>query len=260
MFAFSSLSRCSQAAWSGPVSAGSARSASATQYSAWRRAIRSPRSARPAARARTRGSSRASRRATRRRRPPRRTRLFSASEPTPPSVSMTPSPQTASTARSRPPPAKTDRRARSACSSASSSSWLQSIVSRSAAGRALGRADPLGDLGGGEQPYLGSGELDRERQPVEAAADLLDRLAIRLVEAEVRVDGLGPLDEEIDRAAAPGATAPRTRARPRCRAPARLVASTRSRGAASSSSASAGAAAVTCSRLSSTSRSCLSRR
>ena len=92
---------------------------------------------------------------------------------------------------------------------------------------------------GREQLRTRGGELDRERQAVEADADLGDRRRVRVRDREVGLHGPGALDEERDRvvlrerrrarAGGPGragrAAEPGTRARRRGGAGARLVAS-----------------------------------
>ena len=109
-------------------------------------------------------------------------RLWSASAAMPSSASR---PQTGSAAASVKPPVKTPssreqplgvrRRA------GRSSSRSRRAASAGAAGRRAGRAEqieparePVEDLLGGEDLDAGGGELDRQRQPVEAAADLGD--------------------------------------------------------------------------------------
>ena len=97
----------------------------------------------------------------------------------------------------------------------------------------------------GEQLGARGGELDREREAVEADADLGDRGRVRVRHGEVGLDGAGALDEERDRlvlrerrdrrAGARGragrAAAPGTRARRRGGAGMRLVTSSFSCGA-----------------------------
>ena len=81
---------------------------------------------------------------------------------------------------------KTARRAKRRCSSASSRSWLHAIVARSVCWRGsasrppLSRSsrcdEPLEDLLGESTLVARRGQLDRERQVVQAAAELGDRL------------------------------------------------------------------------------------
>src|SRR4029079_5530210 len=59
-----------------------------------------------------------------------------------------------------------------------------------------GALDSLEDRLGREQLHLRSGELDRERQPVESGADLANRVGVRSVELEVRAHPAGSLDEQ----------------------------------------------------------------
>ena len=121
---------------------------------------------------------------------------------------------------------------------------------------------------------LGPGrrQLDGQRQPVEPAADLRHRRPFSLGQRRTPAAPPRPLDEQRDRLVLAGglqvrgpagsgsaAAAPRTPARPEDSG-SRLVTRTVSPGAAASSSATTGAAAITCSKLSSTSSSRLSRR
>ena len=98
------------------------------------------------------------------------------------------------------PPRNTARRAKRRCSSASSRSWVHSIVARSVCWRGSASRPPLSrssrcdealeDLRRGEDARPRGGQLERERQVVEAPAELGDRL-VRL-EPRARA-------EELDR-------------------------------------------------------------
>jgi hypothetical protein len=113
-------------------------------------------------------------------------------------------PATSSAASSEHPRLNTASRRKSACSSGESRSWLHSIVARSVCWRAsafaaaLEQVEPVGQaleqLPGREHPGAGGGELEREREVVEAAADLGDD-AVRL---EIRVQGACAGREELD--------------------------------------------------------------
>ena len=59
--------------------------------------------------------------------------------------------------------------------------------------------EPRGDLVRRHRRHPRRGELDRERDPVEAAADLSDGVDVRLAEGERRIGGGGPCDEQPDR-------------------------------------------------------------
>ncbi len=59
--------------------------------------------------------------------------------------------------------------------------------------------EPLHELAGVEQPDPPGGELDRERQAVEPAAQLGDRLRVLIAEAEVRPSLARAVDEQLDR-------------------------------------------------------------
>jgi hypothetical protein len=54
-------------------------------------------------------------------------------------------------------------------------------------------------LGGAEEAHLHGGQLDGQRQTIQATADGRNRRRIVGVEDEARLDGLRPLDEELDR-------------------------------------------------------------
>ena len=176
-------------------------------------------------------------------------------------------PQTSSTASSVQPPAKTDSRRKSACSSSPSSSKLQPIVSRSARCRAGASREPevssssgcssraripLGD----EHLHPRRGQLDRERQAVEVVADLRARGQLGLVRLEVGPHGARPLEEDAQGVVAlerlerelllPADAQPRAARDDGLQARARRRRSRRATGAAS----------TTCSKLSTTSSSC----
>ena len=117
---------------------------------------------------------------------------------------------TVSAASTVAPPANTAKRAKHACSSSLSSSWLQSIgraqrllaggrVARAGAERAERGVQAFGDLGGRQQPAAGGRELDRQRQPVDAPADLRDRGGVAVAEVEVGIVGSRALGEQRDR-------------------------------------------------------------
>ena len=59
-------------------------------------------------------------------------------------------------------------------------------------------AEPLGRALGPEHAHSRRGELDREREPVERAADPGDRVGVRIGQLEVGQLGLRPLDVEPD--------------------------------------------------------------
>ena len=115
----------------------------------------------------------------------------------------------ASAAATVAPPAKTAKRAKQRCSASLSSSWLQSIVARSVCWRAgasrrrARRAErcvqALGDLAWGQQPAAGGRQLDRQRQPVDAPADLRDGRGVAVAELEVRIVRSRALGEQRDR-------------------------------------------------------------
>jgi hypothetical protein len=65
-----------------------------------------------------------------------------------------------------------------------------------AAHQELAVVEPLPELGGTHHPHPGRSELDRERQPVEAQADLRDGAADLPVRVEVRPGAAGPVDEQ----------------------------------------------------------------
>ena len=125
----------------------------------------------------------------------------------------------ASSRRRRPPAGAKSRR-----SSGASRSWLQAIgaaqrplplgqVARPA-GEVEAPAEPLEDRRRAHEPDPGGGELDRQRQAVEALADRPDRGQRVLVEDEVRAMRPGAVLEQRDagrrrRAAGPGGRAHR---------------------------------------------------
>ena len=108
------------------------------------------------------------------------------------------------------PPANTAKRAKPACASSSSSSWLQSIVAlQRLLARAASRApaperaervvEALGDLDRRQQSAPGGRELDRQRQAVDAPADLPDRGGVAVVEREAGIVGSRAVAEQRDR-------------------------------------------------------------
>src|SRR6266508_4597862 len=113
--------------------------------------------------------------------------------------------QTSSAAASGKRPAKTDKRARSRFDSSSSGSYLHSIVAgnvrwRSGAARASGEKrqrtiEPLQEHLRAEELRSRCGELDRERQAVEVAADRFDARVRRKGPA----DPTGSFDEQRHR-------------------------------------------------------------
>ena len=124
-----------------------------------------------------------------------------------------------------------------------------------------------------EQRDARGGELDRERQPVEPAADGGDVGRVLVGELEVGPQRDRALDEQLDRlrcervlqrdcAAPAGSVSGGTgnSRSPRTRNAARLVTSAVTPGQCASSSAKPVAASTTCSKLSSTSSNCRSRR
>ena len=204
------------------------------------RAAPPPRLPPRAARARTRGSSRASRK---RSSPTGFSRLRSTSAA---SVSRS-APQTSSAASSEQPPAKTARRAKSCARGSSSRSWLHSIAARSVRWRSgasrgppvsSGRRvlEPLEQRRRVEQLRARGGELDRERQPVQPAADR--RHASRWAAARARPPRARST-KSVDRVRV-WERLERVLALARTCSGARLVTSRRRRGAAASSSASDG--------------------
>ena len=184
---------------------------------AWRTARRVARAGRPGHRercsapARTRESSRASRSAARRRSPPTAVRGSSrpairacrARRPSPPLA------QTSSMASSPAPPTKTERQANSACSGSSSMSWLQAIAPRSVCCRSgRSRAPPASSPSrfssllsidfGREDPDARRRQLDGQRQPIEAHADLGHGRCVVVRDVEIGLHGARSLDEERD--------------------------------------------------------------
>ena len=165
------------------------------------------------------------------------TRLWSASAAMPSSAS---GPQTASAASSVKPPVNTPswpnsalrRRGRAGRSSsrsrrAASAGAAARRAGRSSAGPAAGQ--PVEDLGGGQDLGAGGGELDRQRQPVEARADLLDR-ARRPARARAAGRRRGRGARTARPRARSRAAAARARARRRAAARARLVTTSFDRG------------------------------
>ena len=111
------------------------------------------------------------------------------------------------------PPANTAKRAKHAFSS-SLSSCVAPVdrraqrlvaggrVASGGAGRAECDVQALGDLGGRQQPAAGRGELDRQRQPVDAPADLRDRGGVAVAEIERGIVRARALGEQRDGVAA----------------------------------------------------------
>ena len=112
--------------------------------------------------------------------------------------------------------------------------WRAGQVARAAGEQRQAAGEAGQQRRGREELDPGGGQLDRQRQPVEAGADRGDRRRVRLVEREAGADRAGPADEEprprrrspadstsapsrgrADRAAAPGTPARRRRAGPR---------------------------------------------
>ena len=135
-----------------------------------------------------------------------------------------------------------------------------------------GGIKPFRDLRRGQQPATRGGELDREWQAVDAPADVGDRRRGVLAEPERRIVGASALDEQRERsdlgrrdaaASAPGGER-QWGTGWRCSAltfsGSRLVASTVIPGQPSSSALTNAAPGRTCSKLSSTSRTCLAAR
>ena len=72
-------------------------------------------------------------------------------------------------------------------------------VARAGARRAERGVQAFGDLGRRQQPAAGGGQLDRQRQPVDAPADLRDRGGVAVAELEVGIVRSRALDEQRDR-------------------------------------------------------------
>ena len=72
-------------------------------------------------------------------------------------------------------------------------------VASGGAGSAECHVQTFGDLGGRQQPAAGRGELDRQRQPVDAPADLRDRGSVAVAQIKRGIVGTRPLDEQRDR-------------------------------------------------------------
>ena len=137
-------------------------------------------------------------------------------------IASTSAPQISSAASSVQPPAKTARRANRSCSAGVSRSWLQAIVARSVRCRSGADREPPASRGSRcssrsssdrqrERLHASGRQLDRERQAVEAPADLGD-LAVR---REVGADGQRPAARRAPplRARATGRRRPPTRRR-----------------------------------------------
>ena len=77
--------------------------------------------------------------------------------------------------------------------------WRSGRSTRSRAQRVEDVFEPGEQRGGCEHPGAGRGELDRQRQPVEAPADLRHRGRVRVVQREVVAHRPGPVDEEPHR-------------------------------------------------------------
>ena len=71
-------------------------------------------------------------------------------------------------------------------------------VAGAGAQRAERRVEALGDLAGRQQPAARGRQLDRQRQPVDAPADLRDRGGVGVAEAEVGIVGSRALAEQRD--------------------------------------------------------------
>ena len=119
-------------------------------------------------------------------------------------------PVTACAASSSAPPTKTASARNTCCSSGSSSATLHSSVARivrwrvgASRGAALEQRqrvrEPRHELLGLEQPDPSRRELDRERKPVEPAAQLRDRRRVAVGEPEVRPPVARAVDEQRDR-------------------------------------------------------------
>ena len=157
-----------------------------------------PRRPPPAARARTGAPSRAAGSARPDLARSAITSDWSTSEPSRSSTPSRPSPspaQTCSTASRVKPPANTARRRSSVCSSAESRSWLQSSDARRVWWRSQCGARPAGeqaeavretarDLLDREHPQACRRQLDRERYPVQLAAQSGHRLDVLIGEGE----------------------------------------------------------------------------
>ena len=251
------------------------------------RAARRGRRRRAAARARIRESWRASRSAARRRSPTsRRTRLLSRSEPMPSIAACEPSPSRRHTASHR-----FEARAADEHTEAHEQRLLrrgeqfvaavdrvaQRLMARGQVARAAGQqlqmlAETVEHRLRRQHVRSRRGELDRQRQAVEADADLGDRCRVGVGQLELGIDSLRAVDEQRDRRAA-GERSRRRRGigqlqrRDRIlalagdvqRLPARDEHPHPLRGPRESGRATS-AASVTCSKLSSTSSNCLSRR
>ena len=115
----------------------------------------------------------------------------------------------ASAASTVAPPAKTAKRAKHACSSSleqlvapvdrrAQRLLARGRVARARAERAERRVQAFGDLAGRQQPAARGRQLDRQRQPVDAPADLRDRRGVAVVELEVGIVGSRALAEQRD--------------------------------------------------------------
>ena len=135
-----------------------------------------------------------------------RSRLCCASAPS----SGAPIEHTSRAAASSQPPAKTASRANAARSGSASSRWLQSIVARSVRWRSgASRGPPAASVepprqaassiaAGARHAAARRGQLDRQRQPVEPAADLRDRAGASSSTKPV-AGGPRSRDEQLDR-------------------------------------------------------------
>ena len=71
-------------------------------------------------------------------------------------------------------------------------------VARTGAGRAERCLEAVGDLGRRQQSAAGRRQLDRQRQPVDAPADLSDRGSVAVAEVKAGVVGSRALAEQRD--------------------------------------------------------------
>ena len=62
-------------------------------------------------------------------------------------------------------------------------------------------AEPIGDLLGSERRDTGRSQLDRQRDPVQLAANFRDRCGVAIAHGEARRHRVGPLDEQPNRIA-----------------------------------------------------------
>ena len=122
-------------------------------------------------------------------------------------------PQTAAAAAASNDPANTERSAKVGRRSSSSSSYDHDTAApkrtvprrRAVPGREQREAvvEPGRHLGDVVGVQAGGGQLDRQRQPVEAAHDLGDQRPLGGVGSEAGRDGARPLDEQLDRRTLP---------------------------------------------------------